>query len=98
MTRIWSDENKFETWKNVEIAVLEVLNEMGHVPKESLDIIKDKASVSCRKGHTSTSSNNETAAAEALRRSATSRCKAAAAAAISIIITAGSQSQRVISE
>ena len=61
-------------------------------------IIRERASVSCRKGQTSTSSNNETVAAEALRRSATSRCKAAAAAAISIIITAGSQSQRVISE
>ena len=46
MTRIWSDQNKFETWKNVEITVLEVLNEMGHVPKESLDIIKDKADFS----------------------------------------------------
>ena len=46
MTRIWSDENKFETWKNVEIAVLEVLNKRGDVPKESLDVIKDKAAFS----------------------------------------------------
>ena len=46
MTRIWSDQNKYETWKNVEIAVLEVLNEMGDVPTESLNIIKDKAKFS----------------------------------------------------
>ena len=46
MTRIWSDQNKFETWKNVEIAVLEVLNEMGDVPKESLEVIKKKAAFS----------------------------------------------------
>ena len=46
MTRIWSDQNRFETWKNVEIAVLEVLNEMGDVPKESLEVIKKKAAFS----------------------------------------------------
>ena len=46
MSRIWSDQNKYETWKNVEIAVLEVLSEMGHVPKKSLDVIKEKAAFS----------------------------------------------------
>ena len=46
MSRIWSDQNKYETWKDVEIAVLEVLSDMGHVPKESLDIIKSKAAFS----------------------------------------------------
>ena len=46
MSRIWSDQNKYETWKNVEIAVLEVLSEMGHVPKESLNVIKRKAAFS----------------------------------------------------
>ena len=46
MSRIWSDQNKFETWKNVEIAVLEVLTEMGHVPKDSLEVIKNKAAFS----------------------------------------------------
>ena len=61
-------------------------------------IIRDSASVSCRNGQTRTSSSKEAAAAEALRRSATSKCKAAAAAATSMIIRAGSQSQRVTSE
>ena len=46
MSRIWSDQNKYETWKNVEIAVLEVLTEMGHVPEESLNVIKSKADFS----------------------------------------------------
>ena len=46
MSRIWSDQNKYETWKNVEIAVLEVLADMGHVPKESLEVIKDKSAFS----------------------------------------------------
>ena len=46
MLRIWSDQNKYETWKNVEIAVLEVLVDMGKVPRESLDVIKEKAAFS----------------------------------------------------
>ena len=46
MSRIWSDQNKYETWKNVEIAVLEVLTEMGHVPEKSLNVIKSKADFS----------------------------------------------------
>ena len=46
MSRIWSDQNKYETWTNVEIAVLEVLTDMGQVPRESLNVIKEKAAFS----------------------------------------------------
>ena len=46
MEKIWSEENKFETWKMVEIAVTEVLTEKGEVPKEALQVIKEKASFS----------------------------------------------------
>ena len=46
MSRIWSDQNKYQTWTNVEIAVLEVLTEMGQVPRESLNVIKEKAAFS----------------------------------------------------
>lgn len=44
--RIWSDENKFKTWLLVEIAVTEVLTEMGEVPEEALQVIKEKADFS----------------------------------------------------
>ena len=40
MEKIWSDHNKYNTWLKVEIAVTEVLSEMGKVPTESLNIIK----------------------------------------------------------
>ena len=46
MTRIWSDQNKYTTWLKVEIAVTEVLCEMGLVPQKSLNIIKEKANFS----------------------------------------------------
>ena len=49
MSHIWSDQNKYETWKKVEIAVVEVLSDRGEVPKEALKIIKKKASFSVKR-------------------------------------------------
>ena len=46
MAKIWSEENKYDTWKTVEITVTEVLTERGAVPNEALQIIKDKAAFS----------------------------------------------------
>ena len=46
MKRIWSEENKFETWKKVEITVTEVLSERGEVPKQAVRIIKKNATFS----------------------------------------------------
>jgi adenylosuccinate lyase len=43
MARLWSDENRFATWLEVEIAATEVLVERGVVPKEALAAIKEKA-------------------------------------------------------
>jgi len=46
MQAIWSDQNKYNTWLDVELAVVEVLVEDGVVPSESYEIIKAKASFS----------------------------------------------------
>ena len=43
MGLIWSDQNKFETWKKVEVAVAEVMSERNIIPKESFENIKKKA-------------------------------------------------------
>ena len=43
MDRIWSDQNRFEIWKKVELAVTEVLCERGVVPEKSWKVIKEKA-------------------------------------------------------
>ena len=42
MKRIWSDQNKYETWLKVELAVTEVLVEDGIVPRDSFEVIKNK--------------------------------------------------------
>jgi len=43
MARLWSDENRFATWLEVEIAATEVLVERGVVPKEALAAIRSRA-------------------------------------------------------
>ena len=43
MAQIWSEQNKFETWKKVEITVTEVLSDRGEVPKEAVEVINEKA-------------------------------------------------------
>src|SRR5512141_87944 len=42
MARIWSDENKFRTWLQVEVAATETLAEAGLVPKDAAAAIRDK--------------------------------------------------------
>ena len=44
MTDLWSEKSKFQAWLDVEIAVSEVLAEMGQVPREAVEVIKRKAS------------------------------------------------------
>ena len=43
MARLWSDENRFATWLEVEIATTEVLAERGVVPREALAAIRERA-------------------------------------------------------
>lgn len=43
MQQIWSDENRYRKWLEVEIATCEAWAEMGRIPAESLENIKKKA-------------------------------------------------------
>ena len=43
MSAIWSDENRFNTWKKVELAVAQVMSEKNIIPKNSFKVIKEKA-------------------------------------------------------
>ena len=46
MGRIWSEESKFDAWREVELAAAEVMAEEGIVPKEAAREIRKKASYS----------------------------------------------------
>jgi len=41
MKKVWSDENKFDKWLQVEVAVCEAWAELGFIPKEELRKIKN---------------------------------------------------------
>ena len=49
MKRIWSDQNKYETWLKVELAVTEILVEDGIVPRDSYEVIKSRADFSVKR-------------------------------------------------
>ena len=44
MGRIWSDERRFETWLQVEIAAAEAMAEAGIIPQDAAREIKEKSS------------------------------------------------------
>jgi len=43
MTSVWKIETKFKKWLDVELAACEAHVELGNIPKEDVDIIKEKA-------------------------------------------------------
>ncbi|MFZ1081566.1 MAG: adenylosuccinate lyase [Candidatus Kryptoniota bacterium] len=43
LNAIWSEENKFRIWLDVEIAAMEAQAELGRVPAEAVDEVKSKA-------------------------------------------------------
>jgi len=45
MGRVWSDENKFRMWLEVELAATETLAEAGRVPREAAAAIRERARV-----------------------------------------------------
>ncbi len=43
MGKIWTDENKFQTWLDIEILACEAQAELGVIPKEAVNVIRAKA-------------------------------------------------------
>jgi len=43
MKHIWSEENKFQKWLDVEIYACEALAELGQIPAAAVQVIKEKA-------------------------------------------------------
>ena len=43
MANIWSEENKYRAWLEVEILADEAWAELGEIPKEDVALIREKA-------------------------------------------------------
>jgi len=51
MERIWTEENKFQKWLDVEIAVCEELAARGEIPPQAMQTIRQKAGFSVARIH-----------------------------------------------
>ena len=49
MSRIWTDENKFQKMLDVEILACEAFAKLGQIPKEAVKIIENKARFSVQR-------------------------------------------------
>jgi adenylosuccinate lyase len=51
MGRIWTEENRFQAWLEVEILACEAWAELGHIPKEDVRKIRENAKVNVERIH-----------------------------------------------
>ena len=42
LTDIWSEENKYKIWLNVEVAAAEAMEKIGQIPRGVASIVKKK--------------------------------------------------------
>ena len=43
MAKIWTEQRKYETWLEIELAVCDALSELGEIPTEAVREIREKA-------------------------------------------------------
>ncbi len=51
MGRVWSDENRFQAWLEVELAASEALADVGEVPREAAALLRRHASIRVARIH-----------------------------------------------
>ncbi len=51
LTRIWSEENKYKTWLNIEIAAAQAMEKLGYIPKGVSTTVKRKGKINVKKIH-----------------------------------------------
>ena len=45
LTSIWSEENKYKIWLDVEIAAAQAMEKLGHIPRGVSSIVKKKSKI-----------------------------------------------------
>ena len=51
LTDIWSEENKYKIWLDVEIAAAEAMEKLGQIPKGVASVVKKKARINVNRIH-----------------------------------------------
>ena len=47
LVNIWSEENKYKIWLDVEVAAAQSMEKLGQIPRGVSSIVKRKAITSC---------------------------------------------------
>ena len=51
LTDIWSEENKYKIWLDVEIAAAQAMEKLGQIPKGVSSIVRKKAKINVKRIH-----------------------------------------------
>jgi adenylosuccinate lyase len=51
LTDIWSEENKYKIWLDVEVAAAEAMEKLGHIPRGVSSIVRKKAKINVSRIH-----------------------------------------------
>ena len=51
LINIWSEENKYKIWLDVEIAAAEAMEKLGHIPRGVSSVVKKKAKINVKRIH-----------------------------------------------
>ena len=51
LTSIWSEENKYKIWLNVEIAAAQAMEKLGYIPKGVSLQVKKKGKINVKRIH-----------------------------------------------
>jgi adenylosuccinate lyase len=49
MARIWQDQNRYQKWLDIELAICEAYNQLGVIPTDDFNMIKEKATFSAKR-------------------------------------------------
>ena len=51
LTDIWSEENKYKIWLNVEVAAAEAMEKLGQIPRGVASVVRKKARINVSRIH-----------------------------------------------
>ena len=51
LTDIWSEENKYQIWLDVEVAAAEAMEKLGQIPKGVASVVRKKAKINVKRIH-----------------------------------------------
>ena len=51
LTDIWSEENKYKIWLDVEVAAAQAMEKLGQIPRGVSSIVKSKARINVKRIH-----------------------------------------------